>query len=206
MGMIYEWVRNMVIFLVLTTIIGNLLGKSSYKKYVNLITGIILVLLVVSPLLQLFQLEDSLDYYLSTNLFMAEANDYNGRLIDSEQNQMSSIIEEYKTIIKEQVDGLLKSKGYYLQDINIQIEEDESNENFGKLKYLEVTVGLSEEEKTKSSSINKVIIDKIRVGDKEDENKSSDDILTPDEINIKNLLSDFYNMQPDNINISIQEQ
>ena len=37
MGEIYDWVRNTVIYLILNTIIMNLLGNSSYKKYVNII-------------------------------------------------------------------------------------------------------------------------------------------------------------------------
>ncbi|MDF2472418.1 MAG: putative rane protein [Anaerocolumna sp.] len=206
MEIIYEWVRNIVIFLVLTTIIGNLLGKSSYKKYINLITGIILVLLVISPLLRLFQLEDSLDYYLSTNFFQAEANDYNGRLVDVEQNQMTSIIAEYKNIIYEQVDGLLKSQGLYLHELIIVIDEEETSEDFGKLKTLDVITGYQKEnEETTVGIMDKIIINEIKIGDKEEEVPSVEGILSPDEINAKNLLSDFYNMQPDNINISIQE-
>ena len=49
MGEIYDWVRNTVIYLILNTIIMNLLGNSSYKKYVSIVSGMILLVIVVSP-------------------------------------------------------------------------------------------------------------------------------------------------------------
>ena len=41
-------------------------------------------------------------------------------------------------------------------------------------------------------------------GDKNIEDDSVENIPSPEEIHIKNRLSDFYNMKQDNINISIQ--
>jgi len=62
-------------------------------------------------------------------------------------------------------------------------------------------------DKDKPVRIDTVKIEDIKIGTKKEaDTGSSTRILTPDEINIKNLLSDFYNMNPDNINISIQEQ
>lgn len=208
MNAIYDWVRNIIIFLVLTTIIGNLLGKSSYKKYITLTTGIILVILVVSPLFQLFHLDKTLDYYLSNNLFKAEAEEYNGRLLDVEETKMTSIIQKYKDIIHEQVEQLLKTKELSISSIDIVVEENEESEDFGSLKTLTIVVSKEiEENKSEKSMIEDILIDKIKIGDKEEsEAEEGDNNLSPEEINVKNLLSDFYNMNPDNINISIQEQ
>ncbi len=91
MNEIYSWVKDIIIFLVLSTIINNLLGKSTFKKYINLITGIILVILVISPLFKLFKLERSLDYFMSTNFFIAESENINSILLDSEKEQKNRI-------------------------------------------------------------------------------------------------------------------
>jgi stage III sporulation protein AF len=208
MSEIYGWVKNIVIFLILTTIVTNLLGKSSYKKYVNLITGIILVILVISPLLKLFQLDKTMDYYFTTNTLLAEAEDMNGRLVDAEADQMSTILGEYKEQIGKQVGNLLEGQDLYLKDIEVTIDEDEKSSTFGNLLGLNITASyVRPETKESSVDIDKVNIEDIKIGEKKEENKENgDNILTPREINIKNLLSDFYNMNPDNINISIQEQ
>lgn len=211
MNEVYNWVKNIVIFLVLTTIITNLLGKSSYKKYVKLITGIILVIMVISPLLKLFQLDKTMDYYFTTNFLIAEAQDMNSRLMGAEEEQMRAIFREYKDQIEKQVRNLLSEQNLYIIHIEINIDEDENSTTFGKMKTLAVTAGYNQDKtgtdkENNPVKIDKVVIEDIKIGtEKEADSGSRSPILTPDEINIKNLLSDFYNMNPDNINISIQE-
>ncbi|MFU0828855.1 MAG: Stage III sporulation protein AF [Lachnoclostridium sp.] len=210
MNEIYGWVKNIVIFLVLTTIINNLLGKSTYKKYVDLVTGIILVIMVIFPLLKLFQLEKTMDYYFTTNFLMAEAHDINSRLMGAEEEQRKVIFREYKEYIEKQVHNLLEEQNLDIIRIETVIDEDENSTTFGKIKNVTVIARYDKSERDKSGKDNPVKIDKVEIDDiKIDTQKEADagetHILTPDEINIKNLLSDFYNMNSDNINISIQE-
>ncbi len=208
MAEVYSWVKNIIIFLVLTTIISNLLGKSNYKKYINLITGIILVLFVISPLLKLFQLEDTLDYFLSSNLLVTDAEDLNGKLIDMEEGQMSAILKEYKEEIGMQISELLEGQDLFIASITIIVEEDEKSAVFGTIKSMDIVASyIRQNTNLSSSEINKIEIDSIKIGDKKESTaEMEEDYLTPSEINVKNMLSDFYNMNPDNINISIQEQ
>ena len=208
MGEIYKWIKDIIIFLVLTTIISNLLGKSNYKKYVNLVAGIILVILVISPLLNLFQLGDTLDYYFSANIFSLEAKNFNSELLEAEEGQMSEILQEYKEGIKNQVIKILNKQELYLVEIEITIEEDTNSDTFGNLNALRLNASYIRQDIVKESSdIEKVEIDNIKIGSRiKTANNADRDTLSPSEINVKNLLSDFYNMNPDNINISIQEQ
>ncbi len=54
----YTWIKNIVIYMLLNTIIMNLLGNKSYKKYVSIVSGMILVLIVISPLMKLMKLDE----------------------------------------------------------------------------------------------------------------------------------------------------
>lgn len=208
MNEIYSWVKSIIIFMVLTTILSNLLGKSTYKKYVNLVTGIILVILVVSPLLKLFQIDEALDYFYSLNTLSSEAKDMNSRLIESEDGQMSTIVKQYKEEIKSQVEKILKGQKLYLTAIKINLDEDTKSSSFGTIKTMDVKASyVRQNTKEEGTGVETVQIDPIKIGDKEEsEDKGEKVTLSPSEINVKNLLSDFYNMNPDNINISIQEQ
>jgi stage III sporulation protein AF len=207
MAEIYSWVKNIIIFLILTTIITNLLGKSSYKKYVDLVIGIILVLLVVSPLLKFFQLEETLDYFFSANSLLADAEDINGKLEDMEDVQMTTIVSEYEEEISRQVGNLLSAENLQITDVTVTVDEDEKSQTFGSLKSMDIKAKYTTDESdVDTNKISPIKIDKIEIGDKKKENAGLErNYLTPDEINAKNLLSDFYNMNPDNINISIQE-
>lgn len=207
LDLIYDWIKNIIIFLVLTTIITNLLGKSAYKKYINLITGIILLILVISPLFKLFQLEDSLDYFFSANYLLAETKEINVKFDDMEDKQTQTIIIEYKEKIKEQIEVILESEDLYIKSIAITIDEAYDSLTYGQIKTLDIiTSYVRVKALEESKKIDKINIGKIKIG----ENNESDqtnvrEILTPSEINVKKRLSDFYNMNPDNINISIQE-
>ena len=207
LDLIYDWIKNIIIYLVLTTIITNLLGKSAYKKYVNLITGIILLILVISPLFKLFNLEDSLDYFFSANNLLAESKDINIKFDDMEDKKKETIILAYKEKIKTQIETILESENLYINSIVLTIDEENDSLTYGQINALDIIASyIRVKDDVDSKKIDKINIGKIKIGD----NNESDEInvreiLTPSEINVKKRLSDFYNMNPDNINISIQE-
>lgn len=204
---IYSWVKSIIIFMVLTSIISNLLGKSSYKKYINLITGIILVILVISPLLKLFQMDKTLDYYFTTNTLLAEAQDLDSQLKDMENGKKEAIFKEYKDQIKLQVTKILEEEKIQVYDMEITIDEDDSSSNYGNIKSITVSGSRVVKEDNSKAAINidSVKIDNIKISKEEEEPRKVKNYLSPEEINAKNRLSDFYNINKDNINISIQE-
>ena len=83
---IYSWVKSIVFFLVLTTILDNLVESTSYKKYINLISGMILIILVISPLFDLFDINEKIDYNFEKNSFASDTQNINNDLIKMESN------------------------------------------------------------------------------------------------------------------------
>ncbi len=207
LDLIYDWIKNIIIYLVLTTIITNLLGKSAYKKYVNLITGIILLILVISPLFKLFNLEDSLDYFFSANNLLAESKDINIKFDDMEDKKKETIILAYKEKIKTQIETILESENLYINSIVLTIDEENDSLTYGQINALDIIASyIRVKDDVDSKKIDKINIGKIKIGDNNESDETNvREILTPSEINVKKRLSDFYNMNPDNINISIQE-
>lgn len=54
---IYEWLEQLSCYLILITALIHALPDSGYKKYVRFFTGLVLVLLLASPVLRLFQID-----------------------------------------------------------------------------------------------------------------------------------------------------
>lgn len=52
---IYNWLEQLACYLILVTAVLHALPDFGYKKYIRFFTGLILVLLLASPVLQLFQ-------------------------------------------------------------------------------------------------------------------------------------------------------
>ena len=57
---LYEWIRNVAFYLVLVTALLHVLPRSGYQKYIRFFTGLVLILLVLAPVLKLFQMEEGL--------------------------------------------------------------------------------------------------------------------------------------------------
>jgi len=110
MDLIFEWIRNIVIYVVLNTIIMNLLGNSSYKKYVSIVSGMILVLIVITPVIKLLQLEPNFNFFFKSNDFAIEASEFEMELRQMEEEQVSMIFKEYEQKIKNQVEEILLEK------------------------------------------------------------------------------------------------
>lgn len=205
MADLYEWVRNIVIYLILNTIIMNLLGASSYKKYVSIVSGMILLLIVVTPFLKLLKMDDILDYYLHSNIYQADVSDFQSELRLMEDKQRDIVCGAFKDRIRDQVADILESDGLYLYSIDLVMNQDVESSRFGEIEELKINAGYLEDQGIPAHKINvkKIVISKID-RDKNNKDDSVANLPSPEEIHIKNRLSDFYNMKEDNINISIQ--
>jgi stage III sporulation protein AF len=205
MGEIYEWVRNIVVFLILNTIIMNLLGNSSYKKYVSIVSGMILLLIVVSPFLKLFNMDGILDYYLNANIYQADVSDFQSELRIMEDKQKDAVFAGFNDRVKDQVADVLQDNELYLYGVDLVMNQDVESNSFGEIISMKIDAGYLEDEGIPVHSINigKII---IANSDKDiiNEEEAKQYLPSPEEIQIKNKLSDFYNMKQDNINISIQ--
>ena len=67
---------NIVVYMILNTIIMNLLANSSYKKYIKIISSMILFS-VIAPLMNIMELNDTIDFYLASNNLAVETSESN---------------------------------------------------------------------------------------------------------------------------------
>ncbi|MBB2182386.1 stage III sporulation protein AF [Lachnospiraceae bacterium MD1] len=205
MNEIYIWIKNIVIYMILNTIIMNLLGNKSYKKYVSIVSGMILVLVVISPLMKFMNLEDKLDLFLKSNDFAIETSDFKNDLNRMEEEQSKIIFAEYEKKIELQVDELLASENIVLEGFEVRINKDPNSTEFGEIMSMDISAVEGEKKQEYEGRI--PLIEKVeiaRISLNEEKEEVIKKVPSPMEINLKNKLSDFYNIEQGNINISIQ--
>lgn len=211
---IYEWMKNIIVFMILTTVVLNLLGKGNYKKYVKLVTGLILVLLVIRPILTLTGNAEYMDFSLDSYDSLSQAKDLKYDIFAMEEAREIDIMKEYKQVILQQTKKLVADEGLEVVDMKLTVEENRASINFGKIHSMSLTARYQGAEESDSNElpmeqiipIKRVTIDPIRIEDKENEVENNQPLkLSPMEIHIKKILSDFYNINNSNINITIQE-
>ena len=57
---IYEWMKNLAVFYLFFTAVMNFLPDNSYKKYVQFYMGLLLILVILSPVFQFTGLENEI--------------------------------------------------------------------------------------------------------------------------------------------------
>ncbi len=205
MEIIYQWMRNILIFIIAVTVLFQLIEKTSYRKYAGFVTGMILILLIVKPLLSVSGKDQGFWYLLESYDYLFEVEDNSEALIGAQDTRNSIILEEYKEALKKQTERLLNQKGLTILSMDAEFEDSLSKANYGALKSLQVIAGY-QKDSSKTKEERKVAIDKIvvEIGEKKKE-KSNSSELSPLALSTKNLLADFYNLDAQHIHITIQE-
>lgn len=57
---IYEWLKDLAYYVILVTALFHMIPGEVYQKYIRFFTGLVMVVLLLSPILQLFQEQDPL--------------------------------------------------------------------------------------------------------------------------------------------------
>ncbi len=205
MEIIYQWMRNILIFIIAVTVLFQLIEKTSYRKYAGFVTGMILILLIVKPLLSVSGKDQGFWYLLESYDYLFEVEDNSEALIGAQDTRNSIILEEYKEVLKKQTERKKKKKGLTILSMDAEFEDSLSKANYGALKSLQVIAGY-QKDSSKTKEERKVAIDKIvvEIGEKKKE-KSNSSELSPLALSTKNLLADFYNLDAQHIHITIQE-
>ena len=54
---IYEWMENIAFYLVIVTALMHMVPGEDYKRYIRFFVGMLLILMLMTPILNLYQME-----------------------------------------------------------------------------------------------------------------------------------------------------
>lgn len=57
---IYQWIQNLACYMILITAVIQILPNNSYRKYIRFFCGLILIIVLAAPMLELFGAEENL--------------------------------------------------------------------------------------------------------------------------------------------------
>lgn len=185
----YSWVKNIAFYLILVAMLTHILPNSNYKKYVKFFTGLLLVIIVISPVIKLLQAEDTLDQSYLIESIKEEYSSIKNSNEDVEYVQQEAILRAYQKEVESQISEIVISQGLYPTKVSVTLG---INSEYGIESIEKVSIVASLEEVQESG----IYIEDVQIGQEESD--------TLQEINIKNELEEVYNISAGNINISIQ--
>lgn len=174
---IYSWLKDIVVFFIIITLIDLIMPKGQLKRYMNFIIGLMLIFMVISPFLKLF----SIDFKLE-NSTIDEFNKQEVHDIDFTKEQTEKIENLYIEKISSEIKMLIEKESEYKVN-NIDINIDKNEKDFGEIIDINIELMNKDYEK-KDNTIEKVNISKIE--------KASD---KKQEDNIKNNNNEFNSLK-----------
>lgn len=69
---IYEWIQNVSVYLIMVTAVMHIIPGKDYRKYVRFFSGLILILLIFSPVMKLTGLKEEFEDLYRTKEYEME--------------------------------------------------------------------------------------------------------------------------------------
>jgi len=141
----FEWVKGIVFYLILLTVVSHLLPGHKYDKYVRLFTGMLLIMIVIRPITHLFSWDSMFDKnFLDISGAWADSGLDEDFMQDLEGMQARQLQEEYvrqtEQFVKKQAEGYgltvtqckvrteWREDVIYLTSLQLEIEKSSSEQ------------------------------------------------------------------------------
>ncbi len=190
-----SWAQGIIVAVIIATLIEMILPNSSSKKYVKVVIGMYILFTIVSPIIKKVGGKD-------INLNTINIEKYEQQISKSdntisrkfEDNNTRSIKDIYVSNLKADISAKLKEKGYEIDTSDIQIKDDE-NYTIEK-----ITLKLIKMEQ-KQEKNNEIVINTVEIGNTISQ-KDSKTLSNDDKQEVKDYISETYDIDKKNINIS----
>jgi stage III sporulation protein AF len=190
-----SWAQGIIVAVIIATLIEMILPNSSSKKYVKVVIGMYILFTIVSPIIKKVGGKD-------IDLNTIDIEKYEQQIAKSdntisrkfEDNNTRSIKDIYVSNLKADISAKLKEKGYEIDTSDIQIKDDE-NYTIEK-----ITLKLIKMEQ-KQGKNNEIVINTVEIGNTISQ-KDSKTLSDDDKQEVKDYISETYDIDKKNINIS----
>ncbi|MFP3155416.1 stage III sporulation protein AF [Lachnospiraceae bacterium ZAX-1] len=184
MGIIYAWVKNIVYFYIFITAVLHMLPKDSYQKYVRFFCGMILVVMLLTPILNIIYKKDYLEEKISYENFWQEMDNMQLDIEKIEAIHQEAYLLQYEAAIGEDISLMAEENEIYVNQIQVTLKEDYT------IKQVAMSVHLTPK--------GGIYMQKIVLSD------NSFDY--PQVAKLKEKLTTFYHISEEQIQIAVQEE
>ncbi len=137
---IYEWVRSLVFYLILMTMLLNLLPDKKYEKYLRLFTGMVFILLVFGPFADLTGLKERLAGSFEKLTYQNDVKLLQKELEAAQGERLHRLLQSYQKAVEN--DLALMAEGSSVECVSTEaiLDMEPGSERFGSLKEVRLLV------------------------------------------------------------------
>lgn len=201
MDFIKDWITNIIIFILLATVLDMLLPNSSFQKYTKIVTGLILIAIILSPVMKLFtsDFETAIASMSQLNSLEDEKikNSIEFQKKEIQASQHAYILEtmavQLKTAAEEE---LMEQQGMEIANIELEVNDQDQRPFPENLEYVIVHLKKAEDEGETVAVVREVEIDTNAPLPSKQTSQNTDQISS--------LLSEKWNVPEKSIQIMIE--
>lgn len=119
------WIQNILIYVILSALLRGLVSNPSYLGFFQFTSGLILILLLLSPLLSLFSLDEDWYQRLEESLYQIDTRQIERELASSEGALQNVMLQEYEQEIDKQIGELAKEQDKEVERVDVTWSEKE---------------------------------------------------------------------------------
>ena len=139
--------KSIISVLIFSAFVEILIPKESYKKYIGIVMGFIIMLVIISPLSRFFGKGSVPEVIRTYDFRLQSAADSIGSSLDISKGYGTGLVSDiYKNDISESVEASLAEKGINSKVSSIDIDDDASSKTYGRIKSIGIDVFDSENE------------------------------------------------------------
>lgn len=189
MAAFFDYIRNITYYLLFAALVNMAAPGGKYKKYVALVTGLILVCLILHPLTTL--LDGGLPVTELYARIVPVPSSGGGDTAHYEAWQYETLKTAFEDQLSAQLSALLAQNGYVMEDASFVYTDD-----FSQMQ--QITVTATREGKARAKPF--IYIEPVRIG------KGTTEAESHEAETVKKLISDFYKLGAEHIDVSIRTQ
>lgn len=119
-----DLIQNLLIYIILVSALRGLVSNPKYQQYFQFFSGMILILFLITPVLQLFQGEEAWFNTLEQKLLQMDLADIQQEMAVAEESFSKMVTKEYQAAVEEQAQALAAQKGVTLEDVEIILTQE----------------------------------------------------------------------------------
>lgn len=145
MSELYEWIRNLVCYLIFMIMILNLLPDRKYEKYLRLFAGMVFLLLVLGPFAQVGGVEEQMAGLFERLTFQNDAALLRREIEDMDGKQMSRLTGAYEEAVEENIRQMTGALRAECRSVEVVMDTDSDSGQFGSVLSVEIHLSTAPE-------------------------------------------------------------
>lgn len=126
MRVITEWIRTVLVFYFLMSIVLHLISTEQYKKFVRFFIGIVFALMLMQPVMRVLGKEDKLMEHIISESFWQDMDSagIDAKLWEDKKNEAYK--SRYEQVLEERFLDEGKKEGFFISEVRVRLKEDYS--------------------------------------------------------------------------------